>query len=59
MLDFEIHTHFVFHIGSFEVWVTDTLIFTVAIMLLLIIFALIVRIKLRNFQEVPTGFQIL
>jgi len=57
MLDFDIHTHWVFFIGSFEVWVTDTLIFTIAIMLLLILLAIVVRVKLRNFQEVPTGFQ--
>ena len=57
MLDFDINVYWILHLGPLEIWVTDTLIVTVGIMLILIAFAIVVRIKLRNFQEVPTGFQ--
>ena len=57
MLDFDINAYWIFHIGSFEVWVTDTLIVTIGIMVLLIALAIVVRVKLSKFEEVPTGFQ--
>lgn len=47
----------VINIAGIEIWITETIFNTWIIMLLLIIFAVIARIKLRNFKEVPTGFQ--
>ena len=46
-----------FNIFGIEVWITDTIISTWIIMGVLITFAIVVRIKLRNIQEVPTGLQ--
>ena len=57
MLNFDINVYWVVNIGPIEIWITDTLLVTVGIMLLLITLAIIVRVKLRNFTEVPTGFQ--
>lgn len=47
----------VFNIAGVEVWITETIFNTWLIMLFLIVIAVIVRIKLRNFNAVPTGFQ--
>jgi len=57
MIDFDINTYWVVTIGSIDIWITDTLLVMGGIMLVLIAFAVVVRIKLRKFQEVPTGFQ--
>ena len=56
-MNFDVRNFGVVNIGSFEIWITETLIVSWGIMLLLVIFAIIVRIKLRNFKEVPSGFQ--
>jgi len=47
----------VLNIGGVEVWITETIFNTWLIMLLLIVLAVIARIKLRKFKEVPTGLQ--
>lgn len=47
----------VFNISGVEVWITETIFNTWLIMLFLIILAVIIRIKLRSFKTVPTGFQ--
>ncbi|NLK35678.1 MAG: F0F1 ATP synthase subunit A [Gracilibacteraceae bacterium] len=47
----------VLNIAGVEVWITETIFNTWLIMLFLIIFAVIARIKLHNFKTVPTGFQ--
>lgn len=47
----------VLNIAGVEVWITETIFNTWLIMLVLIILAVIARIKLRNFKTVPTGFQ--
>lgn len=47
----------VFNVAGFEIWITETIFNTWIIMLFLILFAVIVRIKLRNFKTIPTGFQ--
>ena len=57
MLNFDINVYWVLNIGPIEFWITDTLLVTGGIMLILIAFAIVVRIKLKNFTEVPTGFQ--
>jgi len=56
-IDLEIKNHAVLKIFGLEVWITDTTISTWIIMGVLILFALIVRIKVRKFKDVPTGFQ--
>jgi len=57
VIDLEIKNHAVLNIFGIEVWITDTTISTWIIMGVLIAFAIVVRIKVRNFKEVPTGFQ--
>jgi F-type H+-transporting ATPase subunit a len=47
----------VLNIAGVEVWITETIFNTWLIMLILIMFAVIARIKFRNFKAVPTGFQ--
>ena len=56
-MNFDVRNFGVISIGSIDIWITEALIVTLGIMALLIIFAVIVRIKLRNFTEVPSGFQ--
>ena len=57
MIDLEIKNHAVLNLFGLEIWITDTMVSTWIIMGVLITFAIIVRIKLRTFKEVPTGFQ--
>ena len=56
-MNFDVRNFGVISIGSIDVWITEALIVTLGIVALLIFFAIIVRIKLRKFSEVPTGFQ--
>jgi len=56
-MDINIRNIWVLNIGGVEVWITQTLINTWIIMGVLILFALIVRSKLRKFEEVPGKFQ--
>lgn len=45
------------NIAGIEIWITETIVNTWIIMLLLIAVAIVVRIKLRKFKEIPKGFQ--
>jgi len=56
-LDFNVSNLWVFDVAGVEVWITETIVNTWGIMLLLIGFAAFVRLKLRAFKEIPTGFQ--
>ena len=47
----------VLNIAGREVWITETVVNTWFIMLVLIVLAIIARIKLRTFQVIPSGFQ--
>ncbi len=47
----------VINIAGVEIWITETIFNTWLIMFFLIIVAIIVRIKLKSFKEVPKGFQ--
>lgn len=47
----------VLNIGGLEVWITETIFNTWIIMAILIILAIIARIKLKNFKTIPTGIQ--
>ena len=56
-MDFNIKNLWVIDIAGVEVWITETVFNTWMIMLLLIAVAVFIRVKLRAFKEVPTGFQ--
>jgi len=57
-LDFDIRNHAAIDIGGgLQIWINDTMISTWIVMGVLIIFAIIVRIKVRKFKDVPRGFQ--
>ncbi len=47
----------VLNIAGVEIWITETIFNTWLIMFFLIVLAIIARIKLRIFKEVPTGLQ--
>lgn len=47
----------VFELAGVEVWITETIVNTWVIMLILIGAAIMARIKLRGFKVIPTGFQ--
>ena len=53
----DIKNYWVLNILGFEVWITETIVNTWIIMLILIILAIIVRVKLRSFKDIPTGLQ--
>jgi len=57
VIDLEIKNHAVLNLFGLEIWITDTMISTWIIMGVLIAFAIVVRIKVRKFKEVPKGFQ--
>ena len=52
-----VDNYWVINIAGVEVWITETIFNTWIIMAVLIIFAIIARIKLNSFKVVPTGFQ--
>ena len=54
-MDFNNKFYGSFNFLGLDIWITQTLLGTWAIMAFLIIFALIVRSKLNSFDEVPTG----
>ncbi len=56
-LGLEIDNLWRIEIFGHEFWITETIVNTWFIMLFLIIVAIIARIKLRKFKEVPSGFQ--
>ena len=56
-MDFNVRNFAVFDIGGFEVWLTETVVNTWIIMALLIVAAIIVRVRLSGFGDVPKGLQ--
>lgn len=44
-------------IFGIEVWITETIVNSWIIMAILIALAIFIRIKMRKFKEIPTGFQ--
>ena len=56
-MNFDVRNFAAFEVGGVEIWFTETILMTWIIMLVLIAFAVIVRIKLTNFSEKPTGLQ--
>jgi F-type H+-transporting ATPase subunit a len=57
ILDFNIKNLWVVNAFGLDIWITETIFNTWIIMLLLIAIAVVVRVKLRKFQNIPTGFQ--
>lgn len=56
-MNLNIDNIWVLDIGGVEVWITETIVNTWIIMFILIVFAVIAHVKLRNFKTIPTGFQ--
>jgi len=56
-LTFSIPVYGSVHIGPLEIYITHTLVATFVISLVLIAFAIVVRIKLNKFTDKPSGFQ--
>lgn len=52
-----VDNYWILNIAGVEVWITETIFNTWIIMLILIVLAVMARIKLRDFKEVPTGLQ--
>lgn len=52
-----IDNFWVLNIAGIEIWITETIVNTWFIMMILIALAVIARIKLNNFKVIPTGFQ--
>ena len=44
-------------LGGVEVWITQTVFNTWVIMAVLIVTAIVIRVKLRDFKVIPSGFQ--
>jgi len=56
-MDFNIQVRGILQIGNIELMITESMINTWIISGILILFAAVVRAKLKNFKEIPTGFQ--
>ena len=56
-MELNIRNLWVVNIGGLEIWITETIVNTWIIMVVLIVLALIARIRLRRFSLVPRGFQ--
>lgn len=52
-----VDNYWIVEIAGQEIWITETIFNTWIIMLILIVLAIIARIKLKNFKVIPTGFQ--
>lgn len=57
MFDANVPVHAVVNIFGVELWITNTIVVGWLVSAVLLVFAVIVRIKLKNFKEKPTGFQ--
>ena len=56
-MNFDVRNFGVISIGPIDIWITESIIVAWGVMALLVVFAIIVRIKLTKFKDVPTGFQ--
>ena len=56
-MDFNVKNLWVFNILGVEVWITQTILNTWIIMLVLIAAAVVIRLKLRRLQDIPAGAQ--
>ncbi|MGB4472036.1 MAG: ATP synthase F0 subunit A, partial [Limnochordia bacterium] len=56
-MDLNIKNLWVVYIGGVEIWITETIVNTWIIMAILILLAVIARIRMTRFSLVPRGFQ--
>jgi len=56
-MNFDVRNFGVISIGPIDIWITESIIVAWGVMALLVVFAIIVRIKLTKFKDVPSGFQ--
>lgn len=56
-MDLNVRNFGVIEIAGVEIWITETIVNTWIIMLVLIVAAIVARVKLKKFKTVPTGFQ--
>ena len=56
-MDISIGVHGVINIGGLQLLITDTIVSTWIVMGVLIALAIVVRVKVCRFKEIPTGFQ--
>lgn len=52
-----VDNYWILEVAGTEVWITETIFNTWIIMGILIVLAIIARIKFNSFKEIPTGFQ--
>ena len=52
-----IENYAIWNIFGIDIWITETIVNTWIIMLVLILIAIYTRSKLKKFKEIPTGFQ--
>lgn len=52
-----IENYAIWNIFGIEIWITETIVNTWIIMLVLILIAIYTRSKLKKFKEIPSGFQ--
>ena len=57
MFDVDVPIHGVVNIFGIDLWITNTMVTSWVISGILLLFAIVVRIKLKNFKDKPTGFQ--
>lgn len=56
-MNLEVNNLWVINVFGREIWITETIFNTWIIMAVLIILAVIIRVKLRSFKTIPQGFQ--
>ena len=56
-MDFRIKNLWVINIRGVEIWITETIFNTWVVMLVLIAAAVVIRVKLGRFRDIPTGAQ--
>jgi F-type H+-transporting ATPase subunit a len=56
-MNLNIDNLWVLNVAGVEVWITETIFNTWIIMAFLIMLAVIARLKLKSFKEIPTGAQ--
>ena len=57
MFDVDVPIHRVITIGGVEIWLTNTIVISWVIMAIMLIFAVVVRMKLKSFTDKPKGLQ--
>lgn len=56
-MDLGSKTMWVLNIGDSEIWITETILNTWIVMLVILAFALVVRLRMKSFKAIPSGLQ--